>query len=76
MSGFLVRGQAAIYLTHTGKARIGALAAFAFGVVVLARTGPMSELFAEARVDQEFHFSAGAALLDARPPSTLWEVHQ
>jgi DHA2 family multidrug resistance protein len=36
--GFLSRGQAAIYLTFTGKARIGALAAFAFGVVALART--------------------------------------
>jgi DHA2 family multidrug resistance protein len=36
--GFLARGQAAIYLTYTGKARIGALAAFAFGVVALART--------------------------------------
>ncbi len=40
--GFLSRGQVAIYLTHKGKARIGGLAFFAFGVVVLARTfGPL-----------------------------------
>jgi DHA2 family multidrug resistance protein len=39
---FLVRGQTAIYLTHTGRSRIVALVAFAFGVVGLARTfGPL-----------------------------------
>jgi MFS transporter, DHA2 family, multidrug resistance protein len=38
---FLVRGQVAIYLTHTGKSRLKALVVFAFGVVALARTfGP------------------------------------
>ena len=38
---FLARGQAAIYLTHTGKSRLKALVFFAFGVVALARTfGP------------------------------------
>jgi DHA2 family multidrug resistance protein len=35
---FLSRGQVAIYLTHTGKARLKALIIFAFGVVVCART--------------------------------------
>ena len=35
---FLVRGQTAIYLTHTGRSRVVALLAFSFGVVVLART--------------------------------------
>jgi DHA2 family multidrug resistance protein len=35
---FLVRGQAAIYLTHTGKARLQALIFYAFTVVALART--------------------------------------
>ena len=36
--GFLARGQAAIYLTNTGMARMKALIVFAFGVVGLART--------------------------------------
>ena len=36
--GFLARGQAAIYLTNTGLARMKALIVYAFGVVVLART--------------------------------------
>jgi len=35
---FLVRGQAAIYLTSTGKARLKSLIVFAFAVVALART--------------------------------------
>jgi DHA2 family multidrug resistance protein len=36
--GFLARGQAAVYLIYTGKARAVALSVFAFGVVALART--------------------------------------
>jgi DHA2 family multidrug resistance protein len=36
--GFLARGQAAIYLTNTGIARMKALIVYAFGVVAVART--------------------------------------
>jgi DHA2 family multidrug resistance protein len=38
--GFLSRGQAAIYLTHTGKARLGALTVFALGVLTARTVSP------------------------------------
>jgi len=38
--GFLSRGQVAIYLTHKGKARLGALIVFAFGVLTARTIAP------------------------------------